>query len=74
MPSLRTSLCMLSGPGALPRLRNIFINDQSFKSNLTSKECKAISYDRLSCGSTNVIYEYIVLIVILFKLVKLESH
>ena len=35
---------------------NIFINDQSFKSNLTGKECKTISYDRLSCGSTDVIY------------------
>ena len=36
---------------------NIFIDDQSFKSNLTSKEYKTISYDRLSYGSTNVIYE-----------------
>ena len=35
---------------------NIFINDQSFKSNLTEKEYKTISYDRLSSGSTNVIY------------------
>ena len=35
---------------------NIFINDQSFKSNLTGKEDKTISYNRLSCGSTNVIY------------------
>ena len=26
---------------------NIFINDQSFKSNLTGKEYKTISYDRL---------------------------
>ena len=34
---------------------NIFINDQSFKSNLTGREYKTISYDRLSCGSTNVI-------------------
>ena len=34
----------------------MFINDQSFKSNLTGKEYKAISYDRLSCVSTNVIY------------------
>ena len=32
---------------------NIFINDQSFKSNLTGKEYKTIGYDRLSCGSTN---------------------
>ena len=35
---------------------NIFINDQSSKSNLTGKEYKTISYDRLSSGSTNVIY------------------
>ena len=28
----------------------------SFKSNFTGKEYKTISYDRLSCGSTNVIY------------------
>ena len=35
---------------------NIFVNNQSFKSNLTGKEYKTISYDRLSCGSTNVIY------------------
>ena len=35
---------------------NIFINDQSFKSNLTGKEYKTVSYDRLSCGYTNVIY------------------
>ena len=35
---------------------NIFIDDQSFKSNLTGKEYKTISYDRLSCGSTNVMY------------------
>ena len=35
---------------------NIFINDRSFKSNFTGREYKTISYDRLSCGSTNVIY------------------
>ena len=35
---------------------NIFINDQSFKTNLTGKEYNTISYDRLSCGSTIVIY------------------
>ena len=35
---------------------NIFVNNQSFKSNLTGKEYKTLSYDRLSCGSTNVIY------------------
>ena len=34
----------------------IFINDQYFKINLTGKQCKTISYDRLSCGSTNVSY------------------
>ena len=39
---------------------NIFIDDQSFESNLTGKEYKTISYNRLSCGSTNVIYEYTV--------------
>ena len=51
------------------------IDDQSFKSNLTGKEYKTISYDRLSCGSTNVIYViHIVLIVLLFMLVKLEGH
>ena len=33
-----------------------FFNDQSFISNLAGKEYKAINYDRLSCGSTNVIY------------------
>ena len=38
------------------RTCNIFVNDQSFTSSLTGKECKIISYDRLSCGSTNVIY------------------
>ena len=53
---------------------NIFIDDQSFKSNLTGKVYKTISYDRLSCGSTNVIYEYIVFIVVLFMLVKLEGQ
>ena len=35
---------------------NIFINDQSFKSNLTGKEYKTIIYNRLLCGFTNVIY------------------
>ena len=35
---------------------NIFIDDQSFKRNLTGKEYKTISYDRLSCGSAIVIY------------------
>ena len=37
---------------------NIFVNDQSFKANLTGKEYNTISYDRLSCGSANVM-EYI---------------
>ena len=32
------------------------INDQSFNSNLTGKEYKTITFDRLSCGFTNVIY------------------
>ena len=35
---------------------NIFINDQSFKSNLAGKEYNTISYDTLSWVSTNVIY------------------
>ena len=35
---------------------NILINDQFFESNLTGKEFKTISNDRLSCGSRNVIY------------------
>ena len=43
---------------------NIFIDDQSFKVVRLVKN--TISYDRLSCGSTNVIYEYIVFIVVLF--------
>ena len=34
---------------------NIFINDRSSISNLAGKEYKIISYDRISCGSTNVI-------------------
>ena len=38
---------------------NIFNNEQSFKSNLTGKEYKTISYDRLSCGSTHLSIEYI---------------
>ena len=29
------------------RTCNIFVNDQSFKNNLTGKEYKTISYDRL---------------------------
>ena len=36
---------------------NQFISDQSFKGNLTGKENKTIIYDRLSCGSSNIIYE-----------------
>ena len=35
---------------------NIFSNDQSIKSNLTGKEYKTITYDKISCGSTSVIY------------------
>ena len=38
------------------RTCNIFISNQVFRSNLTGKEYKAITYDRLSCGSTNVVY------------------
>ena len=33
-----------------------FISDQVFRSNLTGKEYKTITYDRLSCGSTSVIF------------------
>ena len=50
---------------------SIFINDQSFKSNLTDKEYKTISYDRLSCGSTDVIYR---IHCVHCGLVKLEGH
>ena len=36
--------------------RNQFISNQSFKSNLTGKEYKTTTYDKLSCGSSNIIY------------------
>ena len=49
------------------RTCNIFINDQVFKSNLTGKEYKTITYDRLPCGSTNVIYQDIAFTVVLFN-------
>ena len=35
---------------------NQFISNQSFKSNLTCKEYKTTTYDKLSCGSSNTIY------------------
>ena len=35
---------------------NIFIKDLSFTSNLTGKKYNTITYENLSCGSTNVIY------------------
>ena len=35
---------------------NQFISNQSFKSNLTGKEYKTTTYDKLSCGSSNIIY------------------
>ena len=35
---------------------NQFISNQSFKSNLTGKENKTTTYDKLSCGSSNIIY------------------
>ena len=35
---------------------NQFISDQSFKSNLTGKEYKTTTYDKLSYGSSNIIY------------------
>ena len=34
---------------------NQFISNQSFKSNLTGKEYKATTYDKLSFGSSNII-------------------
>ena len=45
---------------------NIFVGDQTLKSNLTGKEYKTISYDRLSRGSTNVIYEIHCVVMLLF--------
>ena len=36
--------------------RNHFISNQAFKSNLTGKEYKTTTYDKLSCGSSNIIY------------------
>ena len=36
---------------------NQSINNQSFKSNLTGKEHKVTTYDKLSCGSLNIIYK-----------------
>ena len=44
---------------------NQFISDQSFTSYLTGKEYKTTTYDELSCGSSNIIYEFIVFIVVL---------
>ena len=35
---------------------NQFISNQSIKSNLTCKEYKTTTYDKLSCGSSNIIY------------------
>ena len=35
---------------------NIFVGDEAFDGNLTGKEHKTFSYQRISCGSTNVIY------------------
>ena len=35
---------------------NQFISDQSFKNNLTGKEYEKTTYDKLSCGSLNIIY------------------
>ena len=35
---------------------NQFISNQSFKSNLTGKEYKTTTCDKLSCGSSNIIY------------------
>ena len=35
---------------------NQFISSQSFKSNLTGKEYKTTTYDKLSCGSSDIKY------------------
>ena len=35
---------------------NIFISDQSFKSNLTGRIYKTQTYEQLTCGSSNVVY------------------
>ena len=35
---------------------NSFINDQSFKSNLTGRIYKTQTYEQLTCGSSNVVY------------------
>ena len=35
---------------------NQFISNQSFKRNLTGKVYKTTTYDKLSCGSSNIIY------------------
>ena len=53
---------------------NQFISDQLFKSNLTGKEYKITTYDKLSCGSLNIIYEFIVFIVVLYMYMKLDGH
>ena len=53
---------------------NIFTNDQSFKSTLTGKEYKIISYDRLSLAPQMLSVGYIVFNVVLFMYVKLEDH
>ena len=37
-------------------LVNSFINDQSFKSNLTGRIYKAQTYEQFTCGSSNVVY------------------
>ena len=35
---------------------NQFVSNQSFKSNLTGKEYKTTTYDKLPCGSSDIIY------------------
>ena len=37
---------------------NIFIKDQSFISNLIGKKYNTITYDNVSCGSTNIVYGF----------------
>ena len=36
---------------------NQFISNQSFKSNLTGKDYKTTTYDKLSCGSSNYLWD-----------------
>ena len=53
VPSLRTTLCMLSGPGALPRLRNLTIlminYSHAFQQTLMQEDSNMAEFiDRMS--------------------------